>query len=276
VAPLISVVVAVRDGARWLAEAVTSVLAEDVPLELFVVDDASTDDTRAVLASVRDPRLVAVLLDAPVGPFGAANVALARARGPFIARLDADDRNRRGRLAAQLAFLEANAAVGLVGSACTLIDEAGRALGVQAVPQSDAELRARMLVGPPFVHSSVMWRAALQLRYDDALTVGGDYALWGRALAATEGRNLPEPWVDYRRWDGSWSARAKDAQRAVHDGVALAWLRRTRPELGAGAHVKLRRWLESGGAAAAELEAWIAKLGDGPALRRPLGTWGQP
>lgn len=274
--PLVSVVMAVRNGARWLAEAVASVLAEDVPLELLVVDDASTDDTRAVLAQLRDPRVVPLLLDASVGPFGAANAALARARGTFVARLDADDRHRRGRLAAQVAFLEAHPAVGLVGSACTIIDADGRGIGAQEVPRTDAELRARMLVGPPFVHSSVMWKAALGLRYDGTLSVGGDYALWGHVLAATEGANLPEPWVDYRRWDGSWSARAKDAQRAVHDGVALAWLRRTRPKLGTGAHVKLRRWLESGGAADAELEAWIAKLGDGPALRRPLGTWGQP
>ena len=57
-APVVSVLMAVHNGAPWVREAVDSVLAQTLSdLELIVIDDASTDATPTLLASIRDARL---------------------------------------------------------------------------------------------------------------------------------------------------------------------------------------------------------------------------
>ena len=90
-APAVSVLMGVRDGAAWISRAITSVLAQTLTdLELVVVDDCSTDATAALLSGVHDPRLVVERQDR-AGLTVALNRALARARAPLVARLDADD-----------------------------------------------------------------------------------------------------------------------------------------------------------------------------------------
>src|SRR5262249_45608253 len=98
----------VHNGARWVREAVTSVLTQTLAdLELIVIDDGSTDATPEVLESIRDPRL-RVERRARQGLTLALNRALELARAPLLARLDADDVAAPERLARQARFLEAH------------------------------------------------------------------------------------------------------------------------------------------------------------------------
>ena len=88
-----SVVMPVRDGERFLVEAVESVLAQTLrDFELVAVDDGSTDRTPELLAELarRDPR-VRVHTQAPGGLTAALNAGCALASAPYIARMDADD-----------------------------------------------------------------------------------------------------------------------------------------------------------------------------------------
>jgi glycosyltransferase involved in cell wall biosynthesis len=246
--PRVSVIITTFDSARFLGAALESTLSQrGVELECLVVDDASTDGTRELLARVDDER-VRVLQNADnLGPYASANLALEVARGEFIARLDADDRCLPERLSRQVAFLEAHPGVGVLGGACVRIDEAGTALGLQSVPESDLAVRLRCLLTPPFVHSTVMWRRALGLRYDGAMRLAGDYELWTRALDVTRGANLSEPLVQYRVWTGGISSRHRALQRSLHDRIAAAWCARQWPALGLepGAFAALRAWCGS-------------------------------
>lgn len=267
-----SVVIAVHDGGRFVGHAVQSLLGQTLrEVQLIVVDDASGDDTAAQLASLAEPRLEVLRLEENQGPFAAANLGLERARGEFIARLDADDVALPGRLEAQVDFLARNPEVGLVGSCCLDVDEAGRQLGHHWVPQSDAAIRARCLLAPPFVHSTVMWRRSLGLRYDSSFRVAGDYELWTRALSATRASNLAEPLVLYRVWGGGITATSGELQRTLHDAISLRFIESKWPQLrpASAAHRELRRRAAGDGAgpplseAAQELAA---------ALRRLVGT----
>jgi glycosyltransferase involved in cell wall biosynthesis len=84
----VSVVVPVRDGARYLGEALESVAAQTVPAdELIVVDDGSTDESAAVAAA----HGARVELRPALGPAAARNHGIEAARGALIAFLDADD-----------------------------------------------------------------------------------------------------------------------------------------------------------------------------------------
>jgi glycosyltransferase involved in cell wall biosynthesis len=106
--PQTSVILPVRNGARFVAEAVRSVLqqlgAED---EVIVVDDASADATRDIVAAVADRRL-RILAASGRGVSSARNLGLAAARGPYVAFLDHDDLWPAGRHRALLAALAAH------------------------------------------------------------------------------------------------------------------------------------------------------------------------
>src|SRR3989442_2227324 len=116
----------VHNGVPWVRDAVASVLAQTAgDLELIVIDDGSTDTTREILARVRDPR-VRVEHQTRAGLTRALNHALALARAPLVARLDADDLALPERLERQLAFLAAHAEVGLLGTGAREVDEGGR------------------------------------------------------------------------------------------------------------------------------------------------------
>jgi glycosyltransferase involved in cell wall biosynthesis len=86
-----SVIIPVRNGERFIAEAIGSVLEQLAPDdEIVVVDDVSTDNTRSVLARMRDRR-IRVQDGSGRGVSSARNIGLAAATGEFIAFLDHDD-----------------------------------------------------------------------------------------------------------------------------------------------------------------------------------------
>jgi glycosyltransferase involved in cell wall biosynthesis len=292
----VSVVITSFDGMPYLATAVQSVLTQTHrALECIVVDDASRDTTADYLSGIGDPRLVVIRAPRNEGPFAAANRGLERATGDVIARLDADDECVPRRLEAQVAFLNSHTAVGLVGSECVRIDERGTSLGRQPVPERDLAIRLRCMVSSPFIHSSVMWRRELGLRYDATMRLGGDYELWTRALQLTQAANVPQPLVRYRVWARSLSSTRSEEQRTIHDELAARWSARQWPTLGIDAATvrELREWSAAGKAQPLPLRArrvvdalQRAVLGPSPSeaalesfarsLFTPPGAYGQP
>lgn len=124
-------VLPVRDGAHTLELALGSTLASrGVALEVVCVDDGSRDATPALLARAaeRDSR-VRVLGTGARGIAAALNAGIAAARGPLVARMDADDAMLPERLAAQLALLQAQPDLALVGCGVEPFREGGLAAG---------------------------------------------------------------------------------------------------------------------------------------------------
>src|SRR5919201_1733113 len=102
--PTVSVVIAVYNGARWIAETLDSVLAQSFPrFEVIVVDDGSTDATPAVAASYGDR--VRYLRQDNGGQPSARNAGIRAARGSYIAFVDADDLWVPTKLQMQVDFL---------------------------------------------------------------------------------------------------------------------------------------------------------------------------
>jgi glycosyltransferase involved in cell wall biosynthesis len=126
---LVSVCIPTRNQARYLATAVESALGQPVEdLEVVVHDDASTDETAAVLADFDDPRLRVARHAQPLGIAASRNALLENAHGEYIAWLDSDDRYTDGSLARRVQLLEDNPRVGLVHGAFDLIDDRDRPL----------------------------------------------------------------------------------------------------------------------------------------------------
>ncbi|MEV0294819.1 glycosyltransferase family A protein [Nocardia sp. NPDC050710] len=227
--PEVTVLIPAYNAEPYLAEAIDSVLAQDFrDLELLVIDDGSTDRTARIATGYTDPRVEVVRLP-HAGVVAAANHGLDRARGRFVARLDADDVMRPGRLAAQVAFLHRRPRVVAVGTDYRLI---GAARGRVRMPRSDRACRQRLLLSSCFAHSSVLLRAealtAHGVRYRSATGgLGEDYALWCELAAHGAFANLPIHGLDYRvhntqatqvRWAelvDSYCAIAADYARSV-------------------------------------------------------------
>src|SRR6516162_2987586 len=122
--PVVSVVMAAKNYARFLPAAVESVFAQTVAdWELVIIDDGSTDDTpEAVRPFLADCR-VKYLRSDRLGQSRAKNLGLGLSRGEYVAFLDADDAWSPTKLEKQLAVFGAEPEVGVVYCLRTLIDE---------------------------------------------------------------------------------------------------------------------------------------------------------
>jgi glycosyltransferase involved in cell wall biosynthesis len=117
---LVSVILPVYNRAGWVARAVGSVLTQTHRhIELLVIDDGSTDDTREVLESFGSR--VTILKQPHAGAEAARNLGLERARGEFVAFIDSDDVWYADRLSSQLPLFD-RAEVGLVFGNAALVD----------------------------------------------------------------------------------------------------------------------------------------------------------
>lgn len=206
---LVTVVMPVYNGAQTVGGAIESVLAQTFgDFELLIVDDGSTDNTAGVIAAHSDPRVRVLRNPRNLEIPRSLNVGLAAAQTRYIARLDSDDRALPGRLARQVAYLEAHPEVGILGTGVWLVDpnpSRGRAERQAILPLTDLAIRWRSLTGNPFTHPSVMLRRDVlvrhNLQYDEHYTASEDYDLWTRVLRHTKGHNLEEPLVRKNRND---------------------------------------------------------------------------
>jgi glycosyltransferase involved in cell wall biosynthesis len=235
-APLVSVLLAVSNGERYLRAALESALRQTVSgLELLVVDDGSTDETPAILDAVSDTRLRVLRNDDRQGLATSLNRGLEEARGRYVARLDADDIALPRRLERQLQRMVSGSSVAVVGSAVLELDASGRPGGLHVMPAGAVSVRWASLFSSPFFHPSVLVdREVLEthgLRYDPEYLESEDYELWARLLGHADGDNLAQPLLLYRVHGGQASQARRDLQREFQRRVALREIGRVAPRL---------------------------------------------
>lgn len=209
-APLVSVVLSVRNGAADLPKAIDTVLTQTFSdLELIAIDNGSTDGTAAVLDGLADPRVRVVHQD-DRGLAAALNRGISLARGRYVARQDHDDWAMPTRLEKQVSFLEQHPDCALLGTRAEIWVGDEPSERVHDHPTDDAALRFELLFDNPFVHSSVMIRkSALDAvggyAIDPARQPPEDYELWSRLARRHRVANLRERLTIYREVPKSMS-----------------------------------------------------------------------
>ncbi|MCZ7553558.1 MAG: glycosyltransferase family 2 protein [Anaerolineales bacterium] len=262
--PCVSVVMPVRDGARTVAQALRSVLSGTLDdLELIVIDDGSRDATARIVEGFaqRDPR-VRLFSQAAHGVAASRNRGFAAARGRFIAWLDADDLSLPGRLERQLACLEAQPELAILGGAAYLLRAGGGGVGVSAPPLSDSAIRCALPFDNPFIQSAVMLRRETLLRgalnYNPAYVHCEDYELWSRLLECGRGMNLRDPLIVRREHPAQRSRAEQDEVRAWAERIAQTNLQRLGLDLPVETVRRLRGWLGAPPRAGAALDETAA------------------
>ena len=217
-APDVSVVMPVFNGAAYLREAIASILGQThAALELIVIDDGSQDDSAAIAASFGDPRLRLLRNDGNRGLVETRNRGIDAATGRFIAFLDADDVALPQRLAVQLVALDSYPALAAVGSAAQPIDAAGRTRSAPWRMAGDpAFCRAMLVFRQWFVTSSITARAEVlrALRFSREVPLAEDLHLYQRLADRWHARNLDQVLIRYRLHGQNTTTTRREELRA--------------------------------------------------------------
>lgn len=220
--PLVSVVIPSYNYGQYVCEAVESALAQTYPaVEVLVVDDGSTDDTRARLAPYGDR--IRYIFQTNQGLSAARNTGIRQARGRFVALLDSDDRFHPRKLELQMALFARRPELGAVGTE-TFSDEPPRWAEIPAVCDgSESVSLERAVVRAPFAPSSAVVRTECFEAvgdFDTALRSVEDRDMWIRIAARYPIAKIPLSLTWYRVTPGSMSRnpeRMEHFERVVLD-----------------------------------------------------------
>lgn len=197
--PLVSVILPVYNCEMYVRQSVESILTQSYAnFELLIIDDASTDETVAIIKSYHDERIQLIEKQNNSGYINSLNYGLKIAKGKYIARMDGDDVSLPDRFAKQVAFLEADIEVILCGSWFRILGSEN----VAKLPECHDDIKAHFLRGNCIAHPSVMMKKKsldeLVLVYDESREPAEDYDLWVRLALRGKLHNLQEVLLNYR------------------------------------------------------------------------------
>ncbi|MCS3458389.1 glycosyltransferase family 2 protein [Aeromonas sp. BIGb0445] len=130
----VSIIMPAYNAAKYISHSITSVLSQSYgDWRLYIVDDASTDDTANVVADIHDDRIEYILLKDNGGVANARNVGIQRSQGKYIAFLDSDDLWEKTKLEKQVALLEQGYMV-VCGNYSTFLSDIGNPVSVRTSP----------------------------------------------------------------------------------------------------------------------------------------------
>lgn len=201
--PLISIVMAVRNGEPYLSSAIESILSQTLrDFEFIIIDDGSTDGSLAIANSFADPR-INLITQTNHGLSYSLNQGIIASQCAYIARMDADDISLPERLERQLSFLQRNPEYCMVGTNACITSVEGEKLYMTKLPTLDQDIRLWLTeFHSPFYHGSIMFKRDAILKcnlYDEHVVQHiEDILLWQRMARVGLLANLAETLYLYR------------------------------------------------------------------------------
>ena len=225
--PAVSVIMTVFNSHTYLTQAIDSIRQQTLDdFEFVIVDDGSEDDSAAVLASAKSDPRIRVISQPHRGRVSALNLAWREAQGTYIANLDADDMAEADRLEKQVEFLRLHPGIGLLGTACRVLEEDTWNGVIWRYPNSNIELRNALIRFNPFVHSSAMIPRKVLKEvggYNTSLNVAVDYELWARIACSYELANLNEVLTVKRRHQRAYFSHRISTWERYKTRIKIRW-----------------------------------------------------
>lgn len=187
--PMVSVIMSVYNTKQeYLRMSIESILAQSFRnFEFIIVDDCSNDGSLDILQEYadKDERIVLMRNETNLGLTKSLNIALKKAKGKFIARMDADDYSMPNRFKRQVNYLQKHSDVGAVGGYGYVGRKKGRAL-THWVRQHKRLQASMMLRNSGIPHPSAMFRRVMPdgyvVSYDEEIKKSQDFALWAEIV----------------------------------------------------------------------------------------------
>ncbi len=201
--PIVSVVIPVFNGAKYIEETVESVQKSTYKqFEILLIDDGSNDHSKHVCEALdkryKNVRFFTFRKNQGLGRV--LNFALKTARGKYICRINQDDRMLPHRIKTQVEHLESHPGVVALGSCISLFDNNGNHQIVKFL-EHDEEIKSVWYIVSPFSDPSVMYHREVALQaggYDQNFWPADDTHLWYRMGMLGKLANLSEPVVEVR------------------------------------------------------------------------------
>lgn len=253
--PKVSVVLLAHNGARFVGEAVSSILGQSYQnIELIVVDDGSTDDTPAILARFRDPRM-RVIRQPNLWISFARNRGVSMATGQYVAAMSHDDVSLPDRLSTQIAAM-LDRHLDVCFTWAEIIDGEGRPINhflhdiFNQPGRSSEGILKKLRSGNFLLAPSVVCRRECYCHFASNVLLFGlqDYALWLQMLPRFRAGILETPLLKYRVHDSNVSMGRFQHDYLLLESLACHRLADDPPFLQSAAarRVLAHQWLEKG------------------------------
>lgn len=225
--PVLTVIMPVYNGERFLKESIDSVLNQSfVNFTLLILNDNSTDETANILENykIQDSRISVITKTKNEGPANLRNEGIERATTEFIALLDADDIALPTRFEKQLAYLETHPEVGVCGTWFTFFGAKKEKIVKHEV--NHEALKVKFLHSCGIGNPTVMFRKSVlgDLRFEHEYVPAEDYGLWSQLIHKTQFYNLPESLLKYRWHDANISQTKEENLRKSEVSIKIKQL----------------------------------------------------
>ncbi|WP_439482822.1 glycosyltransferase family 2 protein [Cyclobacterium plantarum] len=266
--PLASVIMPCNNAARFIAEAVESILLQDFKdFELLIIDYGANDKATNLILSFDDTRIRYFEFDTKQGNCGARNFGIAHALGKYIAFADAEDLSLPYRLSTQYSMLENHPDTFCVGSSYEIMDVAGRNKGLVNKPLDHEKIKVLLFADKNIRQPAMMIRNTLcrdfGFRFDESFSYAGDYDFVVRVAQKFKVQNISKPLVRSRIYPEQVFTEKREMEEEMANRVRrrqLETLGVDFTEEGFHLHLKLihHRYLEDH--ELDQVEAWLNRL----------------
>lgn len=200
--PLVTILMPVHNGEKYLREATDSILCQTFNDFVFlIIDDGSTDNSANIIKSYKDKRIVFLMNEKNIGISKTLNLGIDNSDTKYIARMDQDDISFPNRIAEQVNFMETNPNIGVCGTWMLAFNAKNQSI-LKKRPIKNNAIKVAFLFHNPIAHPTAMIRKNIldenNLRYDPLYDGLEDYDLWERISADAKMENIPKALLRYR------------------------------------------------------------------------------
>jgi len=213
--PKVSVIMPAYNAEKYIRRAIESILSQTyTDYEFIIINDGSVDNTKNIILSFQDDRIVYLENKKNSGIVITLNRGLDYATGEYIARMDADDIAIDTRFEKQVKYLDKNKNVGVLGTGICIFGEEIEEQKCLYTTDSK-QLKAELIFNSCVAHPTVMMRKTVlqqnKLEYDLKFLGAEDYYLWWNVAKVSNIATLPEVLLKYRI-HGEQITKKKDEQ----------------------------------------------------------------
>lgn len=199
--PKISVIIPTYNRAHYIRFAIRSVLNQTFSdFELIIVDDGSIDNTRWIVNSFKDERIIYLPREVNKGPAAARNAGIKSSKGTLIAFLDDDDEGLPEKLECQVKVMEGNPEVGLVYAGYLKVDDKGKIINKINTTKKQCSFYDLIQQNPIMLGTVIVRRECFERvgLFDEDLYGTEDWDMWIRISKHFLFKSVNRPLTKYR------------------------------------------------------------------------------